>query len=146
MCFNSIILLPLTRIEYFQSYVLIYLVPVLIQIRWVLFLSSYSFKPSWLRCSYLHLLPGIWWNTSPITFQRIWLVITIHHEEYTKTKYPYIPGGFYYSSHDTAFLLINNGNWSGIKLYSSCMEVIIIWICSARTVPVCDSYTVSNYS
>ena len=53
--------------------------------------------------------------------------------------YPYITGGFNYSVLFTVYLLTNHCTQPSITLSASFAEVIIIWICSAHSVPECNT-------
>ena len=106
-------------------------------LKWVWFLIPYSFKKLRIRCSSLRLHPGRRRKNIPTIIWGIWLVRTRPHAEYMRTIYCYIPSGFNKFSYSTAYLSKNNRSWSGIKLFTLWVEVVMIWICSACSVPVC---------
>ena len=94
----------------------------------------YSFELFWIWCSYLNLLRIIWWKTLPITFRRIWLVRPITPKNIRGQLYPYISGGFNYSSHSTAYLLTNNRSILS-TVCGGYYNMYMFW----RSVPECDT-------
>ena len=114
-------------------------------LNWVRFLVPQSFKLFRLWCYYIQLRHERWWKTLPITFRIIWLVRPITHAKYTRTLYPYIPSGFNYFGHHTVVRYKpHDRTWFGITLSVSCAEVIIFWICSACSVPACNTPAIFN--